>query len=40
MSQASLRQIVNEINWDLARKKIDIYEYEELIQAAYAEYRG
>ena len=40
MSVSSLRQVVNELNWDLSRGKLDIYEYSELIQAAYAEYRG
>ena len=40
MGLNGLRQVVNELNWDLSRGKIDKYEYEELMVAAYAEYRN
>ena len=40
MSLKELREVINELNWDLARNKIDMSEYSDLVAAAYNEYRS
>jgi hypothetical protein len=40
MSLKELRETINELNWDLVRKKIEMEEYNDLVAAAYQEYRS